>query len=56
MRNEFQESEDFTVEEYKALEDFFNDPSLLDAKNEIVKITDGGYESVVAFDLENPNI
>lgn len=40
----------------KSLDDFFEDSALLDAKKEIVRITEGGYDGIVAFDLENPDI
>lgn len=45
---------DFTNRQ--ALEDFFNNPALLAAKESIVAIAEGGYEGIVAFDLENPSI
>ena len=31
----------------KALDDFFNNPSLHDAKNAIVQIAEGGYEGML---------
>lgn len=40
----------------QALEDFFNNPALLAAKEGIVAVAEGGYEGIVAFDLENPII
>jgi hypothetical protein len=39
-----------------ALDNFFNNPVTHPAKNEIVKIAEGGYEGLIGFDLENKDI
>lgn len=40
----------------QALTEFFDDPLMLEAKKKIVRITEGGYGAIVAFDLENAGI
>lgn len=40
----------------QALDDFFANPDLLPAKEAIVAIAEGGYDGIVAFDLENKDI
>lgn len=45
---------DFT--DQKALDEFFNNPITHPAKSAIVNITENGYDGIVGFDLENPNI
>src|SRR5580704_10181154 len=40
----------------KALDNFFNNPIALPAKDRIIKIAENDYDGIVGFDLENTEI
>lgn len=40
----------------KALDNFFNSPITIPAKNKIVNIAESGYQGIIGFDLENAEI
>ena len=40
----------------KALDNFFNNPITIPAKNKIVSIAENGYQGIIGFDLENVDI
>lgn len=40
----------------KALDNFFNNPITVPAKNKVINIAENGYKGIIGFDLENAEI